>query len=90
MESEIPGSNPALVTGWICKTAILSFNSLTAPVNSQLISLPPVGILNTFLLDAQYLLLCLQCPQLAQKCQIHKHLNEVVIVIISDDNSYFV
>ena len=44
-ESEILGSIPALTSSWICGTVIPSFNSLTTPVNSQLVSPPPVGIL---------------------------------------------
>ena len=36
-------------------------------VNNQLVSLTPVGILNS-LFYLQYLVIYLQCPQLAQQC----------------------
>ena len=45
LESEIPGSIPAVSTRWICNTVIPSFNSSTGLVNSQLASPPLAGIL---------------------------------------------
>ena len=79
-ESEIPGSIPALTTSSICNTANPSFNSSTMLVNSQLVSLPPVGILNKFMLDLRYLFLYLQYSQLTQQCQIHWQLNKVIVI----------
>ena len=40
--------NSALTTNWICITVIPSFNSSPTLVNSQLVSVPPVGILTKF------------------------------------------
>ena len=38
--------SPTLTASWICLTENLSFKSLTTLVNSQLVCLRPVGILN--------------------------------------------
>ena len=43
------------------------FNSSNGCVNSQLVSLPPVGILDS-LFYLEYLVIYLQCPQLAPQC----------------------
>ena len=67
-ESEILGSSLALTTCWICGTVIPSFNSFTAPVNSQMVILLPVGILNKLMFYLNRFFLYLQCPQLAQQC----------------------
>ena len=41
-----PSSSPTLTTSWICFTENLSFKSSATFVNSQLVCLWPVGILN--------------------------------------------
>ena len=43
---EDPSSSPTLTAGWICFTENLIFKSLATLVNSQLVCLQPVGILN--------------------------------------------
>ena len=57
---------PALTTYWICNTVIPGFNSLSLLLNNQLVSVPPVGIINMFMLYLKRLLLYLHCPELAQ------------------------
>ena len=43
---EDPSLSPTLITSWICFTENLSFKSSATLVNSQLVCLRPVGILN--------------------------------------------
>ena len=43
---EDPSSSPTLTASWICFTENLSFKSSATLVNSQLVCLRPVGILN--------------------------------------------
>ena len=43
---EDPSSTPTLTASWICFTENLSFKSSATLVNSQLVYLRPVGILN--------------------------------------------
>ena len=43
---EDPSSSPTLTASWICFTKNLSFKSSATLVNSQLVYLRPVGILN--------------------------------------------
>ena len=43
---EDPSSSPTLTASWICFTENLSFKSSAMLVNSQLVCLRPVGILN--------------------------------------------
>ena len=43
---EDPSSSPTLTASWICFTENLIFKSLATFVNSQLVCLRPVGILN--------------------------------------------
>ena len=43
---EDPSSSPALTASWICFTENPSFNSSATLVNSKLVCLRPVGILN--------------------------------------------
>ena len=43
---EDPSSSSTLTASWICFTENLSFNSWATPVNSQLVCLRPVEILN--------------------------------------------
>ena len=43
---EDPSSSPTLTASWICFTDNLSFKSSATLVNSQLVCLRPVGILN--------------------------------------------
>ena len=44
-------SSPTLTASWICFTENLSFKSLAMLVNSQLVHLQPVGILNPVMLN---------------------------------------
>ena len=52
VKSEIPGSIRALITSWICNP---DFQSSTTFVDRELVGLPPVGIVNKFMLHWQYL-----------------------------------
>ena len=52
---EVPGSSPTLTTSWICNTVASSSNPWPRYVNSQLVSLRPVGILNKFTFNLWYL-----------------------------------
>ena len=50
------GSSPALTTTWICFSVALSSNPSAATlVNSQLVCLLPVGILNNVMFSLNYL-----------------------------------
>jgi len=51
----VPGSSPALTTTWICFSVSPEFKSLATLVNSQLVCLQPVGILNNVMLNSNYL-----------------------------------
>ena len=61
---EVPGSNPPLChsIGFVSSPAVVTRSTPLRLVNSQLVCLPPIGNF-TF-----YLFMCLQCPQLAQRC----------------------
>ena len=48
---EDPVSSPTLTASWICFTENLSFKSLVTLVNSQLVHLRQVGILNPVTLN---------------------------------------
>ena len=50
-----PSSSPALTTTWICFSVALSSNPGQRSVNSQLVCLLPVGILNNIMLNLNYL-----------------------------------
>ena len=52
-----------LPLNWICFSVVPSSTPPLRLVNSQLVSLLPVGVY--YLL---YLFMCLQCPQLVQRC----------------------
>ena len=43
---EDPSSSPTLTASWICFTENLTFKSSATRVNSQLVHLRPVGVLN--------------------------------------------
>ena len=62
-ESKVPGSIPVMTINWICNAVIPSFNSSTTLLNSQLVSLPPAGILNKFPLDLRRLFMYSQYSQ---------------------------
>ena len=49
---EEPSSSPTLTAGWICSTENLSFKFSTTLVNSQLVCLRPVGILNKVMFNS--------------------------------------
>ena len=57
---EVPGLSPALTTSWICNTVAPSSNPWPRYVNSQLVSLRPVGILNKFTFNLWYLVSAFQ------------------------------
>ena len=49
---EEPSSSPTLTASWICSTKNLSFKFSTTLVNSQLVCLRPVGILNKVMFNS--------------------------------------
>ena len=59
-----------LPLSWICFSVVPNSTPPLRLVNSQLVCLPPVGILNNklFIFHLLYLFSYLQCPQLAQRC----------------------
>ena len=63
---EVPGSNPPPFYYLDLFSVAPSSTPRPCCVNCQLVSLPPVGILNS-LLFLQHLVIYLQCPQLAQQ-----------------------
>ena len=48
---EDPSSNPTLTASWICFTENLTFKSSAMLVNSQLVHLWPVGVLNPLMFN---------------------------------------
>ena len=48
---EDPSSNPTLTASWICFTENLTFKSSATCVNSQLVHLRPVGVLNPIMFN---------------------------------------
>ena len=48
---EDPSSNPTLTASWICFTENLTFKSSATRVNSQLVHLRPVGVLNPIMFN---------------------------------------
>ena len=57
---EDPNSSPTLTASWICFTENLSFKSSATLVNSQLVCLQPVGILNPVMFNL-YVDLIISC-----------------------------
>ena len=51
----VPGSSPALATSWDLFHGTPEFKSSATLVNSQLVCLRPVGILNNVMFDLNYL-----------------------------------
>ena len=68
LKSGVPWfKSSTLPLNWICSSVDPSSTPPLRLVNRQLVCLPPVGIFNN-LSSICSICLCLQCPQLAQRC----------------------
>ena len=64
-DAEVLGSNPP-PCHWMDLCLVVPDSAPPCFVNSQLVSLPSVGIFNKFLLNLQYIIACFSVPQLCQ------------------------
>ena len=83
---EDPSLRPTLTASWICFTENLSFQTSATIVNSQLVCLWPVGILNTVMFN---LYVDLIIYSMALKSADGELSLEVVIVIVCNGNPGF-
>ena len=60
---EDPSSSPTPTASWICFTENLTFKSSATRVNSQLVHLRPVGVLNPVMFNL-YIINCNHCKSL--------------------------
>ena len=79
-----PGSSPALNT-WICFTVVLFSNPRPPSVNSQLVGLPPDGILNKYYVQLTYLVQSVIMSSISTIVLNTLALNKVIIIVNEND-----